>query len=320
MKRNSKALLIFAVVVVATIIYSKTHEKKVTPRQDKLAQMIQISVDAAGSKNQQAVRLCEADINTILDQQFSEYTRQGKGAAEDLATYGSCCKIISLMAIDKIKGSNTTIQYVDERIQSHLNNSSKKLSGDLETAIGRFELSLKGNTVGLAQDLAQINPSNATAITSLPVDLKTNLDINQAIRNFGFNVTENIISLSFDISAVLRTPIVKALVSDVVRIAGRLFAKQAAEAAAEGAVASAGPETLGIADGIAILGAMWTAHDIYSSQKQFEQDMKQSVDNMMSDVHRKIQKQVLDQVHAILEEHQQMQDKIRQQAEEQLMK
>ena len=102
MTRNNKALLVAAVVVIAAIAYFKTRE---TPVEDKLSRMIQFSVDAANAKNQQAVSLCESEINAMLAQQFPEVTRQGLLAAQDIASYGSCCKIIYSLARDKIKSS-----------------------------------------------------------------------------------------------------------------------------------------------------------------------------------------------------------------------
>jgi hypothetical protein len=320
MTRNNKLLLIAAVVAAATITYFKLRETAVERRADeKLAHMIQISVDAAGSKNQQAVRLCETDINTILAQQFPEISRQGQIAAADIATYNSCCKLIYSLARDKIKGSSTTAQYVDERVQAHLGTPLRKLSSDLEAAISRFELSLKENTVGLARDLAQMNPQNAARTISLPVDVKSNTDVNQALKNLGLGGVTVGVMIPLDVWAVMSTKLVKSLVTKVATLAARMFARPAAAAAAEVTIAAAdGP--LPIGDIIAVIGGILTTYDVYSTQKQFEREMKQSMENMMPEVRRDLQKQILDHVHAILKDHQRLQDEIRQRSVQEYVK
>ena len=314
MARNNKALLIGAVIAVAVIAFVKVQETAVQRRNNqKYSTMIQISVEAAGAKNQQAVRLCETEINTILSQQFPEVARQGQKAAEDLAAYSSCSKIIYLLVRDKIKSSSTTAEYVDECLQSRMGQPLKKLSSDLESAMGRFELTLRENTVGLARDLAQMNPRNDGRTISLPVDLKSNTDINQALKNLGLGGVALGVAIPLDVGAVLSTKIVKSLVSKVVAAAARMFARPAAAAAAEVTIAAAdGP--LPIGDIIAALGAIWTAYDVYSTQKQFEREMKAAMEDMMPDMRRDIQKQVLAHVHSILKEHQRLQDAIRQQS------
>ena len=315
MARSTKAILIAVVAVAATIACLKLHERGVKRRCDeKLAHMIQTSVDAAGSKNQQAVRVCEAEINTILAQHFPEVARQGQKTAKDIATYGSCCKIVYSLAKDKIKGSNTTGQYLDTRMQAHLDRPLRKLSGDLETAIGRFELSLRENTVGLARDLAQMNPHNPARTISLPLELQSNTDIDKAIKNLGISGVTIGASIPWDVWFVLNTQLVKPLASKAATTAALLFATDAVEAATEAAIAAEGPETFFIADIIAFGGALWTLHDISSTRKKFEREMKRSLDNIMPDVRRDIQKQGLDDVHAMLKEHQRLQDEIRQRA------
>lgn len=305
---NNKALLAVAIVIIIAIAYFKTCE---TPVTDKFSHMIQFSVDAANAKNHQAVGLCESEIKAILAQQFPEVTRRGLLAAQDIASYGSCCKIIYLLALDKIKSSNATAEYIGDRMHSCMEQPLKKLSGDLETAIGRFDLSLKQNTVGLARELAQMNPHNQGKTISLPSDLKSSDDINKALNNLGLGGVTIGISIPLDVWAVLNANIVKSITAKVAAAAARMFARPVAAVAAEVTIAAAdGP--LPIGDIIAIIGGLWTAYDIYSTQKQFELEMKKSVENMMPDVQRDIQKQVLDHIHSILKEHQRLQDEIRQ--------
>lgn len=311
MTRNTKALLFAAAAIVMIMACIKAHATAVRRRSDeRLAYMIQLSVDAAGARNQQAVRLCETELNTILAQQLPEVQRQGQAAAEDLATYQSCGKIIYSLARDKLKGSDVTGQYVGERMQAHLRNPLKKLSSDLEAAVGRFELSLRESTVGLARDLAQLTPCGMPRDVSLPADLKPNADADQALANLGVNGVVFGASLSFDVWAVLSTRVVKSLTSSAAAAAARMFARPAATAAAEVTVALAdGP--LPVGDIIAAIGGLWTAYDVYATRKQFEREMMRAIDNMMPNVRRDIQRRALEHVRAILKEHQRMQDAIR---------
>ena len=199
MTRSSKGLLItvvaIAVVAIAVVAIAtsttginNTEDPKPSSGKEELARRIQISVDVAGSKNKQAVLFCDTEINTILALQFPEVERQGQKAAEDIAAYGSCCKIIYSLVRDKIDKKNTTDLYVDEQMQANLSPPLRQLSGDLETTIGRFDLLLRESTVGLAYDLAAMNPRNSAGNISLPVDLKSNNYIREALKNLGFGV------------------------------------------------------------------------------------------------------------------------------------
>lgn len=305
---NNKALLAVAIVIIIAIAYFKTCE---TPVTDKFSHMIQFSVDAANAKNQQAVALCEADINAILSQQFPELNRRGQLAAKDIASYASCCKIIYSLARDKITSSNTTAEYVAVRMHSHLEQPIKKMSGDLETAISRFDLSMKESTVGLARELAQMNPRNKGKTISLHTSMKSSDDINKALNNLGLGGVTIGISIPLDVWAVLSANIVKSITMKVTATAARMFARPVAVAVAMPAIAAAdGP--LPIGDILAIIGGLWTTYDIYSTQKQFEDEMKKSVDNLLPDLQRNIHKQLRDHIHSILKEHQRLQDEIRQ--------
>ena len=312
MTRNNKALLAAVIVVVSAIAYFKTRETAVTGSiEEKLARMIQLSVDATNAKNRQAFGLCESEINAILSQQFPEVTRQGLLAGKDIASYGSCCKIIYSLARDKITSSNTAAEYVDAQMHAYMEQPLKKLTGDLETAIGRFDLSLKENTVGLARELAQMNPRNAGKAIVLPTDVKSSDDINKALNNLGLGGITIGISTPLDIWAVMNAKIVKSITAKVTASATLMFARPAAAAVSEVAIAAAdGP--LPIGDIIAVIGGLWTAYDIYSTQKQFEVEMRTSVENMMPDLQRSIQKQVIGHIHSISKEHQRLQDEIRQ--------
>lgn len=311
MKRNSMALVIAAVAVAATITYLKVHKMKVENRNNaELDTMVQFSSNAAKAKNLQAVHQCETNINTILVSHFRVVYIRGQIAAEDIATYGSCCNIIYVLAKDKLRGSDATGLYVKERLQGGLGDSLKELSQDLETSISQLELSLRKNTVGLAQDLAQLNPHNRTRTLAMPaVDLKTDSDINRALMCLGLNGVTVGVVIPLDVWSVLSSKIVKTLVSKISVAAARMFARPAAAAAAEVIVAGAdGPLPFG--DIIAVIGGLYTTYDVYSTQKQFENEMKQSMANILPDAFLGAQKQVLEQVYAILKDHQGLQAKI----------
>ncbi|MGO9203789.1 MAG: hypothetical protein ACLQM8_24985 [Limisphaerales bacterium] len=305
MLRKNKALLIGVVFAAAAIAYFTLQEVRAKKHQEELAHLIQINVAAAGAKNQQAVGLCDAWINTILAQQFQEVARKGHKAAEDVASYGSCCTIIYLLARDKVTGSSRTGPFVDGRLHASMDEPLRTLSGDIEVAIGQFEQSLKESTVCLAHDLAQINPTNTARTISLPVDSKT--DVSQALKNLGFNGITIGVSIPLDVWFILRGKIVESLVPKVAAITARLFGKTVAKA-----VVSVGLSEIPVADVISVIGGIWTAYDVYSTQQQFEREMKASLDNMMPQMRRDIQKQVMDRVHSLLKEHERVQDEIRQ--------
>lgn len=314
---KNKEMLIAAAVSAVMVIGVKMQKTAVIARRGaaQLSRAMQVGVTVAGSKNQQAFSSFEAEFNSILAGQFPEIERQGQRAAEDLATFGSCNKIICSMVADKIKGTDATAQYVDGRMQAHLGSPLKKMSEDIETALRRFELELKENTVGLARELAQANPRHADKGIALPDGLQSNADIDQALKKLGINAIATGIVIPLDVWAVMNAKMIKSLVSKVATTAARMFARPAAAAAAEVTIAAAdGP--LPIGDIIAVIGGIFTVVDVCRTQKQFEREMKEATGNMMPDVRRDIQKQVMDHARAILKEHQRLQDEICQKSQQ----
>jgi rRNA-processing protein FCF1 len=73
-----------------------------------LSERIRLGVDAARNRNEQALQLCESEVNTILAREFQEIERRGNLAAENLSTYGSCCNIIYRLAKEQIWSSGAS--------------------------------------------------------------------------------------------------------------------------------------------------------------------------------------------------------------------
>lgn len=316
----TKSLVKFAVcscVLVAVVVGLQMEQEPVVLRPLPPAgdnggayDRIQLSMNAANTKGDQALQLCRREIDSILQREFAEAERKGSAAAEEMAGYGSCCHIIYLLAKDKIRGTSAAPEYVGQELGSRLRPSLETCSADLNAALERFDSALKKNTVTLAAELAQMNPAAGDRPIEVSTHVRTNGDLDNALRNLGFQSAGIGVSFVFDFWAILNTGLGNGLISKAATAAAGIFARPAAAAAAEVSLAAAdGP--LPIGDFIAVIGGVWTAYDIYSSRQEFERELRTALANALPELKRSVHGQVEDHLRSILTDYQRLQDDIR---------
>ncbi len=271
---------------------------------------VHMSVAAATTRNEQAARLCESEINMILAREFPEIERRGNRAAEEVASYGSCCTIIYRLAKEQLGWSSGTADYVEGEIRRRLKPALQACGQELDTALDHYELALKESTVTLATELAQLNPSQTSQSMDVTVDVRTSGDLDQALRNLGLSGGILTVSGAFDALAIMNTTIVRSMIRTVVELAASAFAAPAATAAGSAAVAAAdGPLPFG--DAIAVVGGLWTAYDIYATQRRFEREIKASLANALPEMKRKVHHQIIERIRGLQSDYQRAQDRIR---------
>lgn len=318
--RQTAALLSIAVVAVAAIIALRWARTPVVPRPylggslggvgPGLYERIQISMAAATSRNEQALALCESDINAILAREFAEVARTGQLAAAEVATYSSCCGIIYRLAKDKVFGGTRAAEYVEAELGGRLRPALQTYSHELDTALARFDRSLAESTVTLAGELAHHRDSATGGPLAVDVNVRYSNDLDATLRNLGFDATAIGVSLSLDIWSLINSRLMSGLLAKATGMAATMFARPAAAVAAEITVAAAdGP--LPIGDVIAVVGGMWTAYDIYATRAAFESELTTTLSNSMPDMQRSVHDQVMTRIRGTLDAHRRAQDSIR---------
>jgi len=315
MNLRTATVLILLVVAIIAVSGLKSQQQPVVVRQvpsGGVPDRIQLSISAATARNEQAARSCENDINQILALEFPEIERRANRAAEEVSTLGSCSTIIYRLAKEQLGGSESTAAYVEEEIRGRLQPALDTCGRELETALDRYELSLRESTVTLATDLAQANPSTASQPIGIQVDPRTSGDLDQSLRGLGISGSVLAISGGFDAVAIMNTSIVRSLIGKIAQLAASIFAKPAATAAGSAVMAAAdGP--LPIGDVLAVLGGLWTGYEVYATRQQFEQEIKASLTNALPEMKRSIHHQIMERVRSLQSDYQRAQEQIRNQ-------
>jgi hypothetical protein len=315
--RQAVALLAITTVALAAIVALHGSRTPVIPRPDGggpvgsgLYERIQLSVAAATTRNEQALALCESEINTILAREFAEIAHEADEAAEDVATYSSCCGIIYRLAKDQVFGGTAATDYVDQELGGRLRPALHTCSQELDTALARFDRSLAESTVTLASELAEARGGADDAKVAVAVDVRYSDDLDAALQNLGFDAAAIGVSATLDVWALLNSRLVSGLLTKATGMAASMFARPAAAAAAEMTVAVAdGP--LPIGDVIAVAGGLWTAYDIYATRAAFEAELKTTLANALPDMKRSVHDQVMIRIRGTLDAHRRAQDSIR---------
>ena len=323
MNLRTVSLLSAFVLAIVAVLALKTGRDPVVPREPPLSvpaadtrqsdtffERVRLSMAAANARNDQAARSTENDINAILDREFAEIERQADRAAEEVSTYASCSTIIYRLAKEQLGWSASTADYVDGEIRSRLQPAVDTCGRELETALDRYELALRESTVTLAVELAQTNSISNDKDLDVQVDARTSGDLDKALVDLGIGGGVLAITGTLEVAAVMNTSLVRGMVSEIGRLAASIFAKPAATAAGSAAVAAAdGP--LPVGDVIAVLGGIWTGYEVYSTRRQFEREIKDSLANAMPQMKRDIHHRVMERVRSLQSDYQRAQDRIR---------
>jgi hypothetical protein len=315
--RQAAALLVVATVAVAAIVALHGARTPVVPRPDAatpggagLYERIQISMAAATTRNDQALALCESDINAVLSREFSEITREGGKAVAEVASYSSCCGIIGRLAKDQVFGGTSASAYVDQELGGRLRPALHTCSQELDAALARFDRSLAESTVTLASELAQARDASGNDPVTVAVDVRYSDDLDTALRSLGFDSAGVGVGLALDVWGLINSRLAQGLLTKATGMAASMFARPAAAAAAEMTVAVAdGP--LPIGDAIALVGGLWTAYDIYATRAAFETELKTTLANALPDMKRSVHDQVMTRIRGTLDAHRRVQDSIR---------
>jgi len=310
-------ILALAAVAIGLIVYLNSQKGTVRPERPKpkptvdYSALIQVHADQASYRNLNALKMFEIDVNRVRENHERKLLNAARKGAKEAADYASCCKIVYYLAWDKVKGKNETEAYLNQEIKPFVDPAIRALGGDLDSAVRKLEYELSVSTVQYAKDLLAVNPSGAGRDLDVDVDVDTmsRLDIQQSLRNLGFNATVIAVSVAFDAVALYESRLAAALLKKISSIAARMFGKQVVKVAALPVVALAdGP--LPVGDIIAGVGLIWTGYEIYASRKEFEKEINTSLRNLVGDASNSVHEQALEHGTAMMKQYQKLQDEI----------
>jgi len=256
-----------------------------------LAGMLAQSRSAAGGRNQAALTLCTAEITAVLDRQFTDLYFRAEPIAAEIATYGNCVKLVAMLASDQVRGRADARDWVQKRIEGRIDPQITTCQQEIQTALDRLDRELTASTLTTATELAAISGSGSVSAAPDYAEGLAGLSLDAALRQLGFKgafVTPGIV---LDIYALMHSRIGSWLVTKVVEMVKWIFARPLAAAITEaGLVVADGP--LPIGDAIALVGAVWTAYDIYALRNHFEQEVGSAVRESLPEARRAMEQQI----------------------------
>ncbi len=272
------------------------------------AVLIQVRSDQASRRNLNAMKLFEYDVNRAITEHESKLKNVANAAAENVAEYESVGRIIYFMARDKVKGRHDTEAFLDRETKPFMAHAIQELAQDVGEAVRKLEYELRLSTMQFAVDLAAISPSQTGSVVNMDVD-ENRMDIQQSLRNLGFNVTGIVVAASFDAAVIAQSQLFRTVLRQISSIAARLFGKQIAWVGTSVVLAGVdGP--LPVGDILAIAGILWTAHDINESRRTFKNEINISLDNLLMEAEHNIYKQAVAQQKDLVREYQKLQEQI----------
>jgi hypothetical protein len=239
----------------------------------------------------------------------TKLTKAADDAAKEGADYNSCCAIIYYLAWDKVRGTSKTEDYLDSEIKPIIEPVVAALAADINTAVDTVEADLRRSTLVLAKDLAALGPPKKQRSIKVNIDGLSKADFKQSLGNLGFNAAGIGVALTFDAFAISKSMIGKLIWAKIKSIALKMFGKQVAKVVGS-IVAAAADGPLPVGDIIAVGGLIWTGYDVYAGQKDFENELRTSLSNLLLEANADIHKQAVNHANSMLKEHQEFQDDI----------
>ncbi len=263
-------------------------------------------------KNDRALKFFENRVSQIITDSEARLGMTTKKFGGEISTFNSCSYLIYLMAYDKVKSSSEseTTKYFNTQIEKAYNPIFARINKELDVAVEKFKQDLMENGVSFATDLCQhFNPNDKFNNLKF-VNIQSEEDFNNALRQLGLTGGILTIAVPLDILFVVQAQIFKTLIKNVVTTIGKLFARPIAVAVGSVVIAAAdGP--LPIGDALAVVGLIWTAYDVWSTKAEFEKEIQTSMTNFSTELSISQKKQMHDIASNLLKSHESIQDRIR---------
>lgn len=257
-----------------------------------VAALVARSMSAASARNEAALGACTSKISMILDHNFSELHGAAGPTAKAVATSRNCLRLIALLASDTVRGRSDAENWVRRRVTDRLGPQVDDCQRQIQDAMDGFDRELSASTLTLATELAGIGTPAAS-----PPELghQPELDalaLNEALGRLGFDGVILPSALAIDVMSLPNNRVCGWLITKTMEIAKWIFARPIAAATAEATcVVVDGPLPFG--DAIALVGAVWTAHDVCTLRHRFKRELAAAIEDRLAQARVEIENDVL---------------------------
>ncbi len=269
--------------------------------------IIQTYLQQAATRNMNAMKSFESDIyriNSLYERKFSQAAAK---AAEDASGLGSCVYLTCYMAWDKVTGDHKSKEYIEEKIDPHMNSLAQDFTREINEAMQALNADLHRSTLLLAKDLyaeAKITEDQSSNIGDNKLNYQGE-EMEVALRNLSINAISSTTFLAIDIAALWNSFIFR----NILGSASKIF-EGPITSISYSIVAMIADGPLPIGDIIALIGTSWTIYDIYSGRQEFEDDLRRSLDNSVADAVSSMHTESLRRASDLLKRYQSFQDKV----------
>ena len=223
-----------------------------------------------------------SSVESVARSRFGQVESMVPSVADRFGTLSRCAGLVKCLAVDKVRGGNSTEASVNEELEKDfyvalyaardaVGDCVERYAARMENARIRYDVALKGlETSEKFADDARYAAVLAAA--------SQKVDAAKAELRMGQNVAA--------ISAAIELIFIRQTVSMVANVLGKIAAREAAAAVAGGGAAVAdGPLPIGdIIGGVAFIGCtVWSGYDIYKAAKvlpaRLSESMRDAVDS-----------------------------------------
>ena len=217
-----------------------------------------------------------SSVEAVARSRFGQVESMVPSVANRFGTLSRCAGLVKCLAVDKVKGGNSTEASVNEELEKDfyvalyaardaVGECVKTYAARMENARSRYGLALKG--LGATEEFADDARYNAVLAAA-----SQKIEVSKAELRSGQNAAA--------MSAAVELIFIRQTVSMVAKVLGKIAAREAAAAAAgAGAAAVDGPLPVGdVIGGVFFLGSTaWSGYEVYKATKVLPAELSESM-------------------------------------------
>lgn len=217
-----------------------------------------------------------SSVEAVARSRFGQVEYMVPSVADRFGTLSRCAGLVKCLAVDKVKGGNSTEDMVNEELEKDfyvalyaardaVGECVKTYAARMENARSRYGLALNG--LGATEEFADDARYNAVLSAA-----SQKIEVSKAELRSGQNAAA--------ISAAVELIFIRQTVSMVAKVLGKIAAREAGAAlAGAGAAAADGPFPIGdVIGGVVFLGSTaWSGYEVYKATKVLPARLSESM-------------------------------------------
>ena len=217
-----------------------------------------------------------SSVESVARLRFGQVEYMVPSVADRFGTLSRCAGLVKCLAVDKVKGGNSTEDMVNEELEKDfyvalyaardaVGECVKTYAARMENARSRYGLALNG--LGATEEFADDARYNAVLSAA-----SQKIEVSKAELRSGQNAAA--------ISAAVELIFIRQTVSMVAKVLGKIAAREAGAAlAGAGAAAADGPFPIGdVIGGVVFLGSTaWSGYEVYKATKVLPARLSESM-------------------------------------------